>query len=155
MLIGLTEKEFLKLSAYIRRHSGIDLRSEKKTLLSGRLSNELSSLGFSNFTQYYNFLQEDPSGKKLSDLLDKVTTNHTFFLREAEHFDYFATDVLPYLEHSVTDRDLRIWCAASSSGEEPYTLAIILNEHFNKGQKGWNKKNIGHRYFRQNSTKSG
>jgi chemotaxis protein methyltransferase CheR len=69
-----------------------------------------------------------------------MTTNHTFFMREAEHFHYFRDHVLPYLHHTVKDKDLRIWSAASSSGEEPYTLAMILDEFLGSEKAAWEAK---------------
>lgn len=139
-MIRITDTEFRLLAKYIKKHSGIDLKEEKKTLLVGRLNNLLSGLGFGSFTQYYKYLKDDVDGKKLSNLLDKVTTNHTYFMREAEHFTYLTQEVLPYLKNNVKDRDLRIWCGASSSGEEPYTLGILLEEYFKTEMPGWNKK---------------
>jgi chemotaxis protein methyltransferase CheR len=61
-------------------------------------------------------------------------------MREAEHFICFKDKVLPYLERVVTDRDIRIWCAGCSSGEEPYTLAMLMDEYFDKARLNWDKK---------------
>lgn len=139
-MIKISDKEFRQLSIFIKEHSGINLKPEKRTLLMGRLNNMLTDLGLKTFTDYYNYLLNDSNGEALSKLIDKVTTNHTFFMRESEHFNIFKGEVLPYLKNKIIDRDLRLWCAASSSGEEPYTIAMILDEYFGNEKLFWNKK---------------
>ncbi len=139
-MITITKKEFDQLSTYIKTNYGIYLKPEKETLVIGRLQNELLQKGFKNFTEYYDYVVKDTTGAAVSTLLDKITTNHTFFMREADHFAYFKEVVLPYLSAAVTDRDLRIWCAGCSSGEEPYTLAMILDEYFGRDKIYWDTK---------------
>jgi len=73
-------------------------------------------------------------------LIDKITTNHTFFMREADHFYYFRDTVLPYLTRTVKEKDLRIWSAGCSTGEEPYTLAMIIDEFLGREKMLWNSK---------------
>jgi len=139
-MIKISDDEFRLLAEYIKEHSGIHLKDEKKTLLVGRLSNMLTELGIDSFMSYYKFLKNDTNGKELSKLIDKVTTNHTYFMREEEHFNYLTQIVLPYLHKTVKNRDLRVWCAASSTGEEPYTLAILIDEYFKGTGEKWDKK---------------
>jgi chemotaxis protein methyltransferase CheR len=139
-VIKITKKEFEQLSAYIKANYGIYLKPEKETLVIGRLQNELIQKGFKNFSEYYDYVIKDNTGMAVSTLLDKITTNHTFFMREADHFAYFKEVVLPYFASRVTDRDLRIWCAGCSSGEEPYTLAMILDEFFGRDKLYWDTK---------------
>lgn len=139
-MIKITRKEFDQLSAYIKANYGIYLKPEKETLVIGRLQNELIQKGFKNFSEYYDYVINDKTGIAVSTLLDKITTNHTFFMREADHFAYFKDVVLPYFASRVTDRDLRIWCAGCSSGEEPYTLAMILDEYFGRDKLYWDTK---------------
>lgn len=139
-MITISKKEFDQLSAFIKANYGIYLKPEKETLVIGRLQNELIQKGFKNFSEYYNYVIGDKTGMAVSGLLDKITTNHTFFMREADHFDYFKDVVLPYLNSVSRDKDLRIWCAGCSSGEEPYTLAMILDEYFGKDKLYWDTK---------------
>jgi chemotaxis protein methyltransferase CheR len=139
-MVTITQNEFQKLSNYIRTNYGIHLKEEKKSLLTGRLQQVLLQEGFNSFTEYYYHLIEDKSGSALSTFIDKITTNHTYFMRESDHFFYFQDTVLPYLKQTVSSRDLRIWCAASSTGEEPYTLAMILDEFFGKEKPIWDTK---------------
>jgi chemotaxis protein methyltransferase CheR len=139
-VITITDKEFNQLSAYIKANYGIYLKQEKQTLVIGRLQNVLVQNGFQNFSQYYEYVISDKTGIAVSTLLDKITTNHTFFMREADHFSYFKDIVLPFYSNNLLERDLRIWCAGCSSGEEPYTLAMIIDEYFGKEKSLWDTK---------------
>ncbi|KDR94555.1 chemotaxis protein methyltransferase CheR [Peptoclostridium litorale DSM 5388] len=139
-MIKITEREFELLSDYIKSNYGIYIKKKKQTLLMGRLSGVLNEMGFTSFMQYYNYMLADKSGAGVVTLVDKITTNHTYFMRESDHFQYFKGTVLPYLEHSVKDRDLRIWSAACSSGEEAYTLAMIMDEYFSEKKTLWDTK---------------
>jgi len=139
-MFTITDKEFRQLSDYIKTNIGINLKETKKTFIVSRLQNVLLEMGFNNFSEYYNYLITDKTGNALVTLFDKITTNHTFFMREADHFYYFKNEVLPYLKNTVRDRDLRIWSAGCSSGEEPYTLAMIIDEFFGDEKKKWDRK---------------
>lgn len=139
-MIAITEKEFEQLSAYIKKQYGINLKEEKRTLVTGRLYNELVKNGFSNYTDYINYALADKSGKALNTLVNKITTNHTYFMREADHFYFFRDVVLPNLLQTVKKKDLRIWSAGCSSGEEPYTLAMIIDEFLGKDKVWWDSK---------------
>lgn len=139
-MISITDKEFEKLSAYIKKQYGINLKEEKRTLVTGRLYNELVKNGFQNYTDYIDYILSDKSGSALNSLVNKITTNHTFFLREAEHFYFFRDVVMPYLTKTVKDKDLRIWSAGCSTGEEPYTLAMLIDEFLGKERVWWDTK---------------
>ncbi len=139
-MVIITKKEFEQMSAYIRANYGIYLKDEKQTLLTGRLQKVLMQDGFNNFTDYFNYIVSDKTGNAVIALVDQITTNHTFFMREADHFYYFRDNVLPYLTKTVKNHDLRMWCAASSSGEEPYTLAMIVDEFLGKEKLFWDSK---------------
>lgn len=139
-MVIITEKEFKQLADYIKMNYGINLKKEKQALVMGRLANVLLSKGFKNFSDYYDYVAADRTGEAIITLADKITTNHTFFMREPDHFYFFKDKVLPYLSRTVRDKDLRIWCAACSSGEESYTLAMILDEYFGNEKKVWDTK---------------
>ena len=138
-MINLKDIEFRELTRFMKANYGINL-IEKKILIEGRLSNLITEKGFNNFSDYLKFVFKDSSGNEVSTLINKLTTNHTFFMREAEHFDYFRDTVLPYLEANTKIKDLRIWSAGCSSGEEPYTLAMILADYFGTEKSKWNTK---------------
>ncbi|PJI08204.1 MULTISPECIES: CheR family methyltransferase [Clostridium] len=139
-MIHMTEDEFKKLSSFINQNFGIFIKEEKKEILGNKLEKVLYEEKCNNFTEYYNKVISDKSGSKLSRFINVVTTNHTFFMRESDHFYYFKNEVLPYLKKKVTNRDLRIWCAACSSGEEAYTIAMILDEFFSDEKANWDTK---------------
>ena len=112
----------------------IQLPIEKKALLESRLfkllSNHINEAGFADETDFLHYVREDASGTAMNLLAEAITTHHTFFMREADHFNFYSKQVLPYLASTIKDGDVRTWCAACSSGEESYTLAMIMSEFF-------------------------
>ena len=139
-MFTITDKEFKQLSCYIKTTIGINLKETKKTFMVSRLHNVLLEMGFKSFSEYYDYIIADKTGNAVVTLIDKITTNHTFFMREPDHFYYFKDKVLPYLKNTVKDKDLRIWSAGCSSGEEPYVLAMIIDEFFGEEKKKWDRK---------------
>ncbi len=137
-MLTINEKEFEKLSSYISRHYGIYLSKQKMTLINGRLGNTLFKQGFKSFMQYYEYVVSDQTGKAAGELLNSITTNHTFFMREVAHFNFFKKHALPELTSTLQDKDIRVWSAGCSSGEEPYTLAMIMDEYFDREKQKWN-----------------
>lgn len=137
-MIQLSPKEFTTLTTYIKSKYGIDL-SKKKILIEGRLSNMLASRGISSFDEYMKLLFADTSSTEITTLLNKLTTNYTYFLREIEHFTFMTDQVLPYLE-KTRKGDLRIWSAACSSGEEPYSMAMAIDEYFGNRKASWDTR---------------
>ncbi len=130
----ITDKEFMLIREYVKNNYGINLTSEKKSLIYSRLKSVLDKQGLKNFTEYYDYLLKDRTGNAIMTFIDKITTNHTFFMREIDHFEFLKSTILPQIEENSKDKDVRIWCAGCSSGEESYTLEIILTEYFkNKG----------------------
>ena len=137
----ITDAEFRSIRDLVYNRFGITLSDQKKTLVVGRLQKKLKEHGLKTFKEYYDMLVADKSGNLLTELANRITTNHTFFFREPEHFDFFKSDILPWMvqtHKARNDTDLRIWCAAASSGEEPYTLIITLLEYFGADYKNWN-----------------
>ncbi len=134
-MISLTDSEFTRLRDYVLGNYGIDL-SKKRTLIQGRLTSVLAKYGMTNFTQYIDLVQNDKTGAELQQMLNRLTTNLTFFLREKEHFDFIKGIVLPEFDQTLRGRELRLWSAGCSSGEEPYTLAMTMLDYFEtKGTK--------------------
>ena len=138
-MLKMDDEEFLILVDFIKTRYGINL-AQKRALLEGRLSQHIAARGFSDFTSYAGALQSPESERELADFLSRITTNHTYFMREPEHFAFFRDRVLPYWEQRLTSRDLRCWCAASSTGEEPYTLAMILQDYFGANPDLWDTR---------------
>lgn len=131
----LSNKEFELFRNLIYKTSGINLAQSKKELVKSRLSKRLAARSIYSFAEYYRYVtRNDKSGEELIHLLDSISTNKTDFFREKKHFDFLHTKLLPELiakKEKMRNRKLRIWCAASSSGEEPYTLAMTVLDHIN------------------------
>lgn len=125
-LIGaeLTESQFRKVSELIYQLSGIHLKTGKEALVRSRLMKRLRALKMSTFDEYLKYLESAEGKTELGHMVDVMTTNKTSFFREQEHFTYLKEKILPVL----TDRKLRFWTTACSSGEEAYSLAIVLRE---------------------------
>ncbi len=136
----LSDEEFLRIAGYMKQHYGIDL-SQKKIIINGRLENYIRKGGFHSFSEFMNAVEHDETGRQEKMLVNFLTTNHTYFMREFEHFDYFRQVVLPWLkEKEKRTKDLRIWCGAASSGEEPYMIAMVLSEFFGLERDQWDTK---------------
>ncbi|MGA1867402.1 MAG: CheR family methyltransferase [bacterium] len=139
-LIEITDKEFTVMRNLIYDHFGINLTEQKRSLLVGRLQKQLRTLGFTTFKDYYRYLLSDTTGEALSTLINFISTNYTFFAREKTHFDYFTQTALPTMIEEIKkqkNRQLRIWCAGCSTGEEAYMLAILIFEYFGKEYGSW------------------
>lgn len=128
-MMTLTDKEFFTLRDFVQQNYGIDL-SKKRILIQGRLTAHLQKMGLASFTEYIELVKKDTSGVELQMLLNRLTTNLTYFLREQEHFQYLQQVALPELDRVNRRRPLRVWSAGCSSGEEPYTLAMTLLDHY-------------------------
>ncbi len=129
--ISLSHAEYKKIARLVYDRFGIHLGDKKESLVSNRLRKVVQAGGFSSFEKYYNHLINDRSGKALDVLINKISTNLTFFGREAEHFSYLMETVIPGLLSTDTfrrEKKLRIWCAGCSTGEEAYTLSIAARE---------------------------
>ena len=129
----MTETDFSRLSQYIHSQYGIKLPPAKKVMLESRLQKRLRALEMANFREYidYNLDQKD-GHDELILMMDLVTTNKTDFFREPGHFEFLVQKVLPELSErfqSGIRKPMRIWSAGCSSGEEPYTLAMVLSEY--------------------------
>ncbi len=129
----MTNTEFSRLSGFIGTNYGIKLPLSKKTMLEGRLQKRLKALNICSFSDYCSYVFSD-EGQRLEPvhLIDVVTTNKTDFFREANHFDFLSGEVLPKYIKENTGKPFRIWSAGCSTGEEPYTLAMVLSEFSEK-----------------------
>ncbi len=117
--------EFLRRLVY--EYSRINLGSDKRALVSARVAKRLRALKIPSYHDYCRWLKTSEGSGELTDLVDVISTNHTHFFREEKHFDWIRSVLLPQWRLS-RDEPFRAWSAASSSGEEPYTLAIVLAE---------------------------
>ena len=133
----MTEQEFMRIALFLKRKYGIDME-RKRAIVEGRLENYVKSEGWMTYSQYMDAVEKDISGALEKKLVDLLSTNHTYFMRESEHFDFMKKEILPWLkEKESKSRDLHIWCAASSSGEESYTIAMVLMDFFGLEHHRW------------------
>lgn len=123
---AITDQEFALFQRLIYKIAGISLGETKKILLVGRLTRRLKQYDFATFTQYYRLLANGKHPEEMQTMVDLLTTNETYFFREPKHFDFLRDEILKKRKSSAT---FRIWSAACSSGEEVYTLAMLLSEH--------------------------
>lgn len=138
-MMNLSTREFYLIKNLVQDKFGIHLGEHKKSLVVQRLQKELWNGGFSSFEDYYDFVTQDSSGQALHILGDLISTNHTYFFREEAHFEFLKRAALPQLTASLLERgekELRIWCAGCSSGEEPYSLAMILSDYAAENSPG-------------------
>ncbi len=139
-LYELAEADFQDLRDLIQRLFGIDLTPEKKELVVNRLQPVLRKRGLSSFREYIEFLERSPGAEATSELIDRIATNHTYFNREPAHFEYFHDEVLPDFvgrDRPPGEKDLRVWCAAASTGEEPYTLMMLILDVLGEEYDAW------------------
>lgn len=136
----LTDEEFWRIVNYLKPKYGIDM-THKKIIINGRLEVYLKNHGYATVSSFLDDMERDVTGSLEATLVNLLTTNHTFFMREFEHFEFFKTVVLPELRQKEQRRkDLRIWCGASSTGEEPYTIAMVLMDFFGLEHNQWDTK---------------
>lgn len=128
----LSDREFLRFSGFIYDHAGIKMPPAKKTMLEARLQKRLKANSIASFEEYSDFVfSQEGRATELIHLIDVVTTNKTDFFREPGHFDFMAKTALPTIlqgRGEVVRDPVRIWSAGCSTGEEPYTLAMVLSE---------------------------
>jgi len=139
-MMSISDQEFTQLRDLIHRRFGINLTEQKRSLLVGRLQKLMRNLNLATFSQYYDYLVEDKTESVLGELVDLISTNHTYFNREKDHFDFFYETALPTVVEKLkrqNRKDLRIWCAGCSSGEEPYTLLMLMMEFFGNEYGSW------------------
>lgn len=129
-----SEKDFQCLRGLVRRHAGINLSEAKRDMVYSRLSRRLRALGLKRFSDYCRLI-EDEDPEELVNFTNAITTNLTAFFREPHHFDYLAGTLLPALWAAKSDdRRLRIWSAGCSTGEEPYSIAMVVKEGLPAGE---------------------
>jgi chemotaxis protein methyltransferase CheR len=126
-MIQLTDQEFEELVKFIRLNYGIDL-SKKRLLIEARMYSVLSEKHISTFSEYFKLLRRDSN--ELNTLLNKLTTNHTYFMREPRHFEFLKDVILPQQEKTNRGHNLRIWSAGCSTGEEAFTAIMTMRDFF-------------------------
>jgi len=142
---AISPELFNKFQTMIYREAGIWLAAHKTALLTGRLSRRLRLLGLSSMAEYYQLVVQSDQQHERAIMLDCITTNETHFFREPRRFEFLAQSVFPrwkqQAEAGQRQKRIRIWSAGCSTGEEPYSLAMMLLKHF--GDEGWDLEVLG------------
>ncbi|HKK49099.1 MAG TPA: protein-glutamate O-methyltransferase CheR [Alkalispirochaeta sp.] len=128
----LTSSDFRRISDMLRTRVGISLSDKKRGLLTARLGSMMRARGYTSYGELADRLERDPEGPLFIELVNRLSTNHTYFDREPMHFTFLAQDLVPRWEAELTQgrrERVRIWSAAASSGEEPYNLAMTISDH--------------------------
>jgi len=127
--LAMTHADFQRLSEFIYDHCGIKMPPVKKVMLEARLQKRLRSLGITSYKDYCDYLFDSPHREsEYVHMIDCVTTNKTDFFREPVHFHFLTDTLLPEYVKTERSEKFTIWSAACSSGEEPYTMAMVLND---------------------------
>lgn len=129
----LSARDFNNFRTLVYEKCGINLGEGKRDLVRARLSKRLRKLGMDSFRDYYKMVVEDSSGEELVCLMDAISTNLTSFFREKKHFDFMTDKILPeYIAVNGSKSEFRVWSAGCSSGEEPYSISISLDDYANR-----------------------
>lgn len=122
---------FKQITEYIYNECGIHLTDKKRVLVESRLMKRMRRLQIPSYEEYFSFVKADKTGEEKVQMIDVISTNVTHFFREQPHFDFMQQDVLRRIQNG--QKKFRIWCAAASTGEEPYSIAITLQELTKQG----------------------
>jgi len=138
-MIRISDKDFDLLTDFLQKNYGINL-TKKRTLIESRLNNHLVNNGYDKYSDYLKYALSDKTGNEISQIVNMLTTNFSYFMREWEHFRYFRDQVLPEVTSRIKDNDLRTWSAGCSTGQEPYTLAMLISDFLGDQKGKWDAK---------------
>lgn len=141
----ITNAEFNSFREFIYEHAGINLSDEKKALVTSRLSKRLRHYSLNTFKEYFDLVVSSSQDGERQVTIDLLTTNETYFFREPKHFEFLGKEILPKWKER---RALRVWSAASSTGEEAYSIAMLLDDIL--GSRPWEVfgSDISHRVLK-------
>jgi chemotaxis protein methyltransferase CheR len=128
--VELSKRTFDRVRKLVYHAAGIDLRPGKESMVSARLGRLMRTTGLQTYEECLDQVESDTTGRMLVGLIDALTTNYTYFLREPAHFDFMAKEILPRIAQRGR---IEIWCAAAATGEEPYSIAFTLLETLGTG----------------------
>jgi chemotaxis protein methyltransferase CheR len=140
-VVTLGRAEFSDLQQFVHAHLGIHLNETKMSMVEQRLRPWVETLGFQTFRDFIDRALKKPTPAVMTELVNRITTNHTYFNRESEHFTYLSSVVLPEITTRARSRPgkptFRMWCAAASRGHEPYTLAMLQRKFWGPEYNSW------------------
>jgi len=127
----ITDSEFRDAANLVYERFGISLTDQKRALVAGRLAKRVRTLGLPSFGAYLALVRSDSTGAELGEFINRISTNHSYFYREKEHFQFLLSTVMPKVKERLEKEPsypFRIWCAGCAAGEEPYTLSMLVQE---------------------------
>jgi chemotaxis protein methyltransferase CheR len=139
-LMSMTDREFQQLRDLVYTRLGINLTEKKRSMLIGRLQKLLRTSGFKSFQDYYDYLVNEPGMDAMTELVNRVTTNYSFFYRGKSHFEFFLQRAFPEILNLLrkrNSRDIRIWTAGCSTGEEPYMIIMLMMDYLAREYGLW------------------
>ena len=140
MITSITDADFNRLVTFIKAHYGINLL-QKRQLVTSRLSSFVSEQGYTSFTPFVDQLIREKDPAKIEQVLNRLTTNYTFFQRETEHFQFLEQTILPELvRRHQRDKVMAIWSAGCSSGEEPYNISMYIKDFLGPQASQWDTR---------------
>ena len=140
MIQSISDEDFRKLTTFIKSQYGITLQ-EKRQLVTSRLSTLATEQGYTSFTPFVTQLLKEKDPQKIEQVLNRLTTNYTFFMREQEHFNFFTGTILPELvRRHQRDKVMAIWSAGCSSGEEPYNISMYIKDFLGPQAAQWDTR---------------
>lgn len=138
--LPITDRDFRRLVDFIQGNYGIDL-SKKQQLISGRLSYTIKTRGYSGFGPFIDHLLQAKDPADVEMVINKLTTNYTFFMREQEHYNFFRDTILPdIVRRHERERVLSIWSAGCASGEEPYNISMYIKDFLGAEASNWDAR---------------
>lgn len=129
LFVRMDDESFARISSYVTREYGIKLPVNKRSMLESRLNKKVKTLGMENYKQFFDYVFSDEGKEDLFHVIDLITTNKTDFFREAAHFRYLTQEFLPAYQAEFGRNNLKFWSAGCSTGEEPYTLVMAMEEY--------------------------
>ena len=140
MIQNISDEDFRKLTNFIKSEYGITLEA-KRQLVTSRLSTLVTEQGFDSFTPFITQLLRERNPDKMEQVLNRLTTNYTFFMRENEHFDFFTKVIMPELVRKHQNKkSIAIWSAGCSSGEEPYNITMCIKDFLGIQANQWDTR---------------
>lgn len=138
--LAISDTDFQRLARFIQGTYGIDL-TKKRQLIVGRLSTAIRQRGYDSFSKFVDHLLNTKDQDELTLVLNKLTTNYTFFMREVDHWEFFRTHIIPEIvRRHQRDKVLAIWSAGCSSGEEPYNISMYLFDYLGSQASSWDTR---------------
>jgi chemotaxis protein methyltransferase CheR len=143
MISPLSKREFELFRRLINKHAGISLSRRNIATIQRKLSSQMNQLGLDSYRAYHNYLLHDKNGGwELRQLVNRLTVDQTAFFRNVKQFEHLANIILPQITKHKTTKKLRIWSAGCATGEEPYSIAMVVDDTFGAAD-GWDIKILG------------